>query len=172
MGSRVVGRNVFALVGLVGLIVVQSGTSLAVQRSEEPSTADQIVAAIGSEADARAVMTTFLRETFPPSDRARTEFVLRTQMRDEWLPKSAGVEIVQLSDSEAAARLKTCGTYIVISVLKQSNRVSVSRRPKCTASVHVTEFAIREGQWRAVGSGIGSGWIGPAPADCPRCVAQ
>ena len=169
MGSIVKSRFLAAAL-VLALGVIQYRAPQAAQRDEEPLTADQITAVIGSEADARTVMTMFLREAFPANDRPRTEFVLRSQMRDEWLPKSAGVEIVQLSDGEAAARLKTCGTYIVISVLKQSDRVRVFRRPKCTASSRGTDFAVRDGQWRPVGRGIGSGWAGGPPPECLACA--
>jgi hypothetical protein len=56
----------------------------------EPATAAQLVAAIGSDTDARTVMSMFLKETFPPGDRRKTEFVLGNQIRDEWLPKPQG----------------------------------------------------------------------------------
>lgn len=155
------------------LSVVQAGVPQAAQPDRTPLTADQIVAVIGSEADARAVMTMVLREAFPPGDRPRTEFVLRSQVRDAWLPKSKGVEIVQLSEGQAAARFATCGTYLVLSVQKRNDGViRVNRQAKCSASIHRTDFAIRDGQWREVASGIGSGWVGTPPAECLRCVER
>ena len=171
LGSLVLRPRVLAVVVIAGLIVVQTGTSQAVQVNSEPATADQIAATIGSDAAARAVMSIFLKEAFPSGDRPRTEFVLRSQIRDEWLPDSRGVEIVRLSQADATARLAMCGTYVVLSVQNQSNGVvRVARQSKCSASVHGTDFAIRDGQWRPVGSGIGSGWIGGPPAECPLCV--
>ena len=173
MGRLVLRPGVLAVVVIAGLIVVQTGTSQAVQVNSEPATADQIAAAIGNDADARTIMSMFLKEAFPPSDRPRTEFVLRSQIRKDWLPDSKGVEIVQLSKADATARLATCGSYLVFSVQKQSNgAIRVTRQLKCSASVHGTNFAIRDGQWVAVGGGIGSGWIGGPPAECPRCLTQ
>ena len=157
---------------VLGLGVVQTGTPQAAQRVGETQPADRIAAAIGSEADARIVMTMFLRETFQPGDRARTEFVLRSQMRDEWLPNLQGVAIVQLSEADATARL-ACGSYLVISAQRQNDGVvRVTGQPKCSASVQTTDFAIRDGQWRAVASGIGSGWVGSPPAECLRYVVR
>lgn len=173
MECLVLRPRILAVVVMAGLVVVQTGTSQAVQVNGEPATAAQIATAIGNDADARAVMSMFLKEAFPPSDRPRTEFVLRSQIRDEWLPDSRGVEIVRLSQADATARLATCGSYLVFSVQKQSNgAIRVTRRPKCSASVRGTNFAIRNGQWVAVGSGIGSGWFGGPPAECRRCLTQ
>jgi hypothetical protein len=173
MGRLVLRPGGVGVVVLAGLIAIQTGTSQAVQVNSEPATAAQIAAAIGNDADARAVMSMFLKEAFPPSDSPRTEFVLRSQIRDEWLPDSKGVEIVRLSEADAIARLATCGSYTVLSAQKQTDgTVRVIRRPKCSASARGTNFAIREGRWVAVGSGIGSGWIGGPPAECPRCLTQ
>ena len=149
---------------------VQAEASRGLRPSEQPQTANQIAATIGTDADARTVMSMFLTDAFRPADSPRTEYVLSSQMRDEWLPTVEGVEIVQLSDADAAARWATCRSYIVIFVSRQSNgRVLVIRRPKCSASARGTDFAIRDGQWRAVGSGIGSGFAG-IPADCVPCL--
>ena len=148
----------------------QAAASRAVQPSRQPLTADRIAAAIGSDADARTVMSMFLTDAFRPAGSARTEYVLRNQMRDEWLPTVEGVEIVQLSDADAAARWATCQSYMVISVVRQSNgSVRVIRSPKCSASARGTDFAIRDGEWRAVSRGIGSGFAG-IPADCVPCI--
>ena len=149
----------------------QEAASRAVQPSREPLTADEITAAIGSDADARAVMSMFLAEAFRPSGSPRTEYVLRNQMRDEWLPTVEGVEIVQLSDADAAARWATCRSYMVITLVARQNNGSVRaiRAPKCSASARGTDFAIRDGEWRAVSSGIGSGFAG-MPADCVPCL--
>ena len=149
---------------------VQAAASRAVQPSQQPLTANQIAAAIGSDADARTVMSMFLTDAFRPAGSPRTEYVLRNQMRDEWLPTVEGVEIVQLSDADAAARWATCRSYMVISVSRQSNgSVRVIRSAKCSASARGTNFAIRDGQWREVGRGIGSGFAG-IPADCVPCI--
>jgi len=167
-----VGRpRVLAAALILGLSVVQPGAMQATQRLKEPLTADQITSAIGSDADAGTVMTMFLKEAFPPSVVPKAEFVLRSQVRDEWLPRPENVQIVQLSEADAQTRLGACGTYWVLDVYKTNDdRVRVTRQPKCTASAHGTNFAIRDGQWRAVGRGIGSGWLGGPPAECLRCI--
>ena len=152
---------------VAGMCAAYTGRPKAVQVATKPAPSSQIAAAIGSDADARTVMSIFLRETFPPSDRPRTEFVLRDQLRDEWIPNVQGLEIVRLSEADATARLTMGGTYLVFSVQKRSDGVvRVIRQAKCMAAVHQTDFAFRDGQWRPVASGIGSGWVGGPPAEC------
>jgi len=93
-----VSRRILTLAAIAGICAAHMGRPQAVQLTMRPAAAAQIAAAIGSDADARTVMSMFLTETFPPSDRRRTEFLLRDQIRDEWLPKLQGVELVPLSE--------------------------------------------------------------------------
>jgi hypothetical protein len=160
MWSVAVSRRILTLAAIAGICAAHMGRPQAVQLTMRPAAAAQIAAAIGSDADARTVMSMFLTETFPPSDRRRTEFLLRDQIRDEWLPKLQGVELVPLSEGDATARLTMCGTFLVLSAQKQSDGVvRVSRQAKCMASVYATDFAFRDRQWRPVASSIGSGWV-------------
>jgi hypothetical protein len=169
--GRIISPRFFAAAVILGLSVVQAGAMQAAQRVREPLTADQIASAIGSDADARTVISMFLQESFPPSVVPKAEFFLRSQVRDEWLPRLENVQIVQLSEADAKARLGACDTYWVLDVYKtKDDRIRVTRQPKCTASAQGTNFAIRDGEWRAVGRGIGSGWIGGPPAECLRCM--
>ena len=166
-------RAILTLTFVIAFTWPASGAGQPAQQSEQPLTADQIARAIGSDADARTVMTMFLQQAFESGNRPRTEYLLRSQIRDEWLPKSDGVTVVQLSGAEAATRLTACGDYIVISAQKQTDGVVyLTRRPKCRASSSRSGFAVRDGRWRLVSSGIGSGWVGGPPAECLRCVAR
>jgi hypothetical protein len=166
-----------ALVG--SSILVVAGTPQARQGvSTSPPTATEITALIGSDADAEAVMSAAL--AFPPGSRPRKEFVLASQIREDWIPQVEGVEIVRVSDAEAASLLLACGTYWVITVRRDLNArhaaangsMLVSRRQQCSASVSETEFVLRGGQWRAVGGGLGSGWVGGPPPECVRCLQR
>jgi hypothetical protein len=167
MESIVARPGQLAVVLLLSLSVTQIETTQAAQGAGELLAADQIAAAIGGEADARTVMSMFLRDAFRPGARPRAEYVLRSQMRDDWRSHIEGVEIVQLSTADAAARWATCGSYFVISALRQSNgSVRVIRQH--SALHQLTEPLLRSGTANGVQSPAASALdgLGFQPSVC------
>ena len=158
------------------LITVGFGESGSGQVLSTPMlTSGKIASIIGSDADARGVISAVL--THAMAQRSK-EFFLATQISSEWLPTIPGVELVRLPDSETAAHLANCGLYWVVGrVERAGNVVSFSLSQKCggTTLDYVVSFDGRAWRLGSPGTGkdgggwvagIGSGIVGPVP-DCP-----
>src|SRR5262245_57431451 len=97
--------------------------------AQPPLAITDMVAKIGSEADARAVLITVLSHAMAQS---RTEFFLASQMRPDWLPVVRRAEFVRLADNDVASHLASCGTYWIIDTLERTDSVvSLMLRRKC-----------------------------------------
>src|SRR5690349_10421785 len=99
--------------------------TVAVER--RPLTSEALIAAIGSEADARGVVRLALASLFAQQHNGRL-FVLETQIRDAWLPevKVAPIEIIRLTDAEMQRHLAACGDYWeLFDVTRRDNVVSM-----------------------------------------------
>jgi hypothetical protein len=141
-----------------------------------PVTSEAIVAAIGTDADARDVIQLVLSKLLAQG--SSREFVLATQISAHWLPSLSRVEVIRLADTAVDPHLAACGSYwFVFDVKRTDNVVSlkVSQRCGCSVREYVTSF--EDGAWhlgppRAATAGggwvegIGSGCVGPPPG-CP-----
>jgi hypothetical protein len=147
------------------------------QLTPSPLTSEGIIAAIGTESDAREVVKLILGKHFEQRNERR-EFVLASQIRETWLPALTRTSIVRLADADVDRHLATCGRYWVVSdVTRRDNVVSmkVGERCGCSFRDYVATFENHEwhlgpprattggGSWA---EGIGSGCVGPPPG-CP-----
>jgi hypothetical protein len=144
--------------------------------SATPLTSADITAAIGSDADARGAISVVLAHGM--AHRSKREFFLATQILDKWLPVIPGVELVRLTDLDAAAHIGNCGRYWTISRLARlDNVVSLSLSQRCggVSLAYIASFDGREWRLGPPGTGkdgggwvpgIGSGFAG-RPRDCP-----
>jgi hypothetical protein len=145
-----------------------------------PVTSDRIVAAIGSDADARDVVRLVLADLL--AQKSNREFVLASQISADWLPLLGRVEIVRLEDAAVNQHLATCGRYWVVFDVNRTNNVvslKVSERCGCSVREYITTF--EDGAWHlgppraATGKGgwaqgIGSGCV-EVPPGCP-CLGR
>jgi hypothetical protein len=141
-------------------------------------TISDVVAKIGSAADARAVLSTVL--THAMRNQSKKEFFLESQIRNERLPEVLGVELVRLADNEISGHLAMCGTYWLISKVERAgNVVSLFLGQKCSGSVLGYTVSVEGFGWhlgppgtgRDGGGwqpGIGSGFVSGRPPEC-RC---
>jgi hypothetical protein len=164
--------SVILMLGCAATVAMQAPS----QASPRPVTSDGIVAAIGSDADARHVIQLVLANLL--AQRSNREFVLASQISANWLPSLGRVEIIRLADTAVDRHLAACGRYwVVFDVNRADNVVSlkVSERCGCSVREYVTSF--EDGAWhlgppRAAttrggwAQGIGSGCVGPPPG-CP-----
>lgn len=164
--------SILIILSWAATVAVQSPSQL----SSPPMTSDAIVAAIGTDADARDVIKLVLAKLLAQG--SSREFVLATQISAHWLPSLSRVETVRLADTAVDAHLAGCGLYWLVSDVKRTDNVvslKVSQRCGCTTREYVTSF--EDGAWHlgppraATGSGgwtegIGSGCVGPPPG-CP-----
>jgi hypothetical protein len=150
--------------------ILMSVGSWASQESTPLLTSADIIAKIGTEADAHHVFVTIL--THAMANRSHREFFLASQIRSKWLPALKGVEFVRLADTEIARHLSSCGQYWFIDRLERADKViSVWLNQRCggTALYYVVSFDGR--QWQlGSGPGIASGFAGPPPG-CP-CLGR
>jgi hypothetical protein len=162
------------------LIIVSCAATVAVQSpsqlSPRPMTSDAIVAAIGTDGDARDVIQLVLAKLLAQG--SSREFVLDTQISAHWLPSLSRVQIIRLADTAVDAHLAACGLYWFVSDVKRTDNVvslKVSQRCSCTTRDYVISF--EDGAWHlgppraATGDAgwteaIGSGCAGPLPG-CP-----
>jgi hypothetical protein len=135
----------------------------------------QIVSAIGSDADAGRVVWRVVSDAF--ANRGSRHYLLRSQVRGEWLPRIEGTELVLVSGDEATTLAGRCGTYWILDSVRRTNdSVSVNLHRQCAGSGlgYIVSF---DGQdWRlgppglapgqGWGPGIGSGFVGDPPPEC------
>jgi hypothetical protein len=138
---------------------------------------NEITAEIGSDADAREVVSNVLSHAMATRGGRRVFFLAR-QLRSEWLPVVQGVEFVRLSDAEIAAHVLNCGSYWIISRLERAaNVVSMRLSAACDATTLGYMVSLEDGEWRlgppgsrkGGGSwvpGTGSGFVGDPPPEC------
>jgi hypothetical protein len=136
------------------------------QATRAPSlTSTDIVAVIGSDADARAVISRVLTDA--TAQYHRTEFLLASQMRPEWLPVIERVSFELVSDSEVPAFLSRCGQYWTITEIQRiENTIELRLSMKCGGSARDYSASLEQGDWRVRSGGIGCGYSCPLP-DCP-----
>jgi hypothetical protein len=135
----------------------------------EPSlvtTSQGIVTAIGSEADARQVVTLLLDNKFEPYKSLR-HYVLASQVREQWLPDRTTIQIGRLAEADVQRHLATCGHYwVLFDITRKDNVVSmkIGLRCGCTVSDYVATFENKEWHLRREGDGCG---CGGSPPGCP-----
>jgi hypothetical protein len=128
-----------------------------------------IIAIIGSDADARTAIGKVLADAMGPYH--QTEFLLASQIRSEWLPAVQGVKFVLISDSDLSGFLSQCGTYWIITNLKRTqNVVTMVLDLKCGGRALGYSVSFDGKGWEARHTGTGSGIIMPQP-DCP-CLGR
>src|SRR5262249_55175991 len=98
----------FAKLGLISLFLLVSG-GVSGQNAASGLSSSEIVAKLGSDADARDVVRIVLDHL--SSHGSRREFVLATQVLEDWVPAVPGVQITRLSDAEIDNHLAQCGRY-------------------------------------------------------------
>src|SRR5689334_15366667 len=97
--------------------------------------------AVGTAAEARDVFDVVLAHAM--AHRERRQFVLASQIPDEWLPHLSGMVFVRLSEGDAVRHLEACGSYWVIDrVQRTRNTVSFWLNARCggTALYYVVSF--------------------------------
>ena len=141
-------------------------------------TSNDIKAEIGTDADARSVMSQVLTHLMVNHD--RREFFLASQIRTEWLPSTPGVEFVRLADAEVVGHISACGVYwLVAKVERVDNVVSMMLNQRCGGTTRSYIVSFEGNEWRlgppgigksgrGWGPGIGSGFVGGRPPEC-RC---
>jgi len=137
----------------ITLVLTLDGVSPWQAPVDPPVTRQEIARAIGTDADAGAVLKLVIAHAMAQSHR---EFFLASQIPDDWLPRLAGVEFVRLGQAEAVKHLAACGEYSVVErVRRTGDTVSLQLSHRCGAS------------WREyVASFDGHGWIlAPAGTD-------
>lgn len=150
---------------LAAMLFTSEGVSS--QSSRAQLTVGDITTKIGSAADARAIFTKLFAAMFQQGE--RTEFLLRSQVRPDWLPKLERVDLVLTTEVEVAS-LSKCNLYWTVgSVVRSGNGVSVRLGQRCGGTVLEYRAEFDGAEWRLVGApGIGSGFNG-RPIGCP-CV--
>lgn len=138
-------------------------------------TSDDIASAIGSEADAQRVIQLVLRDHF--EHRSGREFVLASQVRQNWLPRMRN-ELVRLMAADVEPHLAACGRYwALFEVTHVANVVTLKIGERCGCSFRGHMATFEDGDWhlgpprgatRGWGwaEGIGSGCVGRPPG-CP-----
>lgn len=138
------------LLGVVVAVALGVPRTITTQEPPTPSlSAESIATAIGSEADARAVLSIVLTQVFRPGRQRSKDFLLRSQIRPEWLPViEPPVDLPLLTDAEADALLRGCGTYWTVSRIERSNKlVSVRLTNKCDGSSWEYAVSLNGKQW-------------------------
>jgi hypothetical protein len=160
---RIVMLGLLSALGATVVLFGQGGTI-------PPPPIVDVVASIGSEADAAAVM----RLVLPHSNR---EFFLARQIRREWVP-AGSEQLIRLNDAEAVDHLNACGVYWVVSRVERSGDVvTLDLSQRCGGTLLSYTASLERGAWhlgppnmngRGFGPGIGSGFTG-RPEGCP-CI--
>jgi hypothetical protein len=171
---------------MLGAVVVVSLVTTGTLRAQEPRPhvlgAENIVAAIGSDADARAVLSVVFAHVFQPSNQGRREFLLRSQIRPEWLPHVDHVDVALMTEADAETLLSACGTYWTVTHVERSDTVvSLRLASRCGGMTRDYIVSLNGQQWRLGPPGTGAnggGWVpgigcgfAQRPTGCP-CSAQ
>jgi hypothetical protein len=132
-----------------------------------PLVSTDIIAIFGSEGDARTVIAKVLTDAV--AQYHRSEFLLSSQIRREWLPVIQGVNFVLISDADIRGFLSRCGQYWIITGLTRTqNVVTMLLHSKCGGTTRGYSVSFDGKEWQLRQTGIGSGFPMPQP-DCP-CV--
>jgi hypothetical protein len=110
----------------------------------------ELAAVIGSEEEARAILADVLTSYLRVDGNAQTAIVPGSQLREEWLPQSAQVRFIRVTDQEVRELLIGCGSYVSVNASRRVDDlvVSVGRRNRCgTIGVDLT-FHQEAGSWR------------------------
>jgi hypothetical protein len=161
---------VIARLGIAAICAVLITAAITGQdKAAAPLVSSDIVDIIGSDAAARTVIAKVLTDAL--GQYHRSEFLLASQIRREWLPVVQGVNFVLLPDSEIRGFLSRCGQYWVISDLTRTkNLVKMLLGLKCGGSARGYSVSFDGKDWQPRQTGIGSGIPMPQP-DCP-CLGR
>jgi len=130
----------------IGLLL--TGAALAPRQPslDAPAARRQIAEAVGTDADAGAVLRVVLEHATSQSHR---EHFLASQIPDEWLPRRAGIEFERLSQADAVRHLAACGTYWIVERVKRTgDTVSLRLTSRCGASALDYLASFDGGEWR------------------------
>jgi hypothetical protein len=160
-------------------IVLLTGAAFRPQPSQSvaPPTRREIAEAIGTDADAGAVLRVVLAHAMTQSHR---EFFLASQIADEWSGRLSRANVVLLSETDAVQHLAACGSYWVVErVQRTADTVSLWLTNRCGGSTLHYLVSFDGHEWKlgppARGGGgwvpgIGSGIAGHL-AECP-CLGR
>jgi hypothetical protein len=117
-------------------VLITTVSSVAQSKAAAPLVSADIIAIIGSEADARTVIAKVLTDAMARYH--RTEFLLASQIRREWLPVVPRVKFELVADREIRGFLSGCGQYWFITDLKRTqNVVTMLLHLKCGGTVRL-----------------------------------
>ena len=175
--SRTVWPRTQTLAATVIVALLATAPAGSQETPAPPLTRTSLTATIGTDADARDIFSLVFGHMFQPGS-PRQEFLLSSQLRPEWLPVIDRVDLVLLTEPEAATLIAACGRYWVVGPIKRvGDLVSLSLGQRCggTLQEYVVSFdgrAWRLGppgtgeNGRGWGPGIGSGFV-QRPPGCP-----
>ncbi len=175
--SRTVLLRARTLGAACAVAMLATAPAASQEASAPPLTRASLSAAIGSDADARDIFSLVFAHMFQ-SGSPRQEFLLNSQFRPDWLPVVDRVDLVLLTEPDAAALLVKCGRYWMVGPIKRVGDVvslTVSQRCGGTMREYVASFDGRAWRLGPPGTGengrgwapgIGSGFVG-RPTGCP-----
>ena len=110
----------------------------------------ELAAMIGSEEETRTILADVLTSYLRVDSNAQTVIVPASQLREEWLPQSAQVRFIRVTDQELRELLMGCGSYVSVNASRRSNdlAISVGRRNRCSSSGRVFEFHRESDSWQ------------------------
>jgi hypothetical protein len=116
----------------------------------------ELAAMIGSEEETRAVLAEVLTFYLRVNSNAQTVIVPASQLREEWLPQSAQVRFIRVTNQQLGELLAGCGSYVSVNANRLSNDlvISVGRRNRCGTSGLELTFHQEAGSWHR-GPGFG-----------------
>ena len=155
-------RNAPLLCGMAVFIAVVSAKA-----QEQPlPRIDDITATFGNEAEAGTVFLKVLTHLFQQGN--RKEFLLRDQIRPEWLPKSDRVQFVLTTEADAT-KVSECNLYWRVAKVERSgNVITIRFNQRCGGTTKDYRVERNGQEWQFALAGIGSGFVG-RPEGCP-CV--
>src|SRR5262249_15562435 len=131
-------------------------------------TTAQIVAAIGSEGDARRVVTLVIHGAIPAGDAIpageKRVFFLARQILAGWMPNPTQIELIRLDDPDVERHLAACGKYwIVGDVKRDGNVVSLMLGQRCGGRGLGYVVSFEDGDWHLGPPGTGRNGRGWGP---------
>jgi hypothetical protein len=110
----------------------------------------ELAAMIGSEEETGAILADVSTSYLRVNSKAQTVVVPASQLREEWLPQSAQVRFIRVTDQELRELLVGCGSYVSINAARRSDDlvITVGRRNRCRSSGLVLEFRRESGSWQ------------------------
>lgn len=130
-------------------------------------TSEDLVATIGNEADTAALVKKVLVSEFGQQDNATQVFLIRAQIRREWLPAIPQVSFTLMSDEESRSRYASCGICSYIESMSTNDRevhILFTRGTYCRATGRDYSFERTGNGWQ---SRMEVGGMGRIAEHCP-----